>query len=258
MNPSPLRVLLICDPSTERGRRARMRLDDIGLEHEVVPAVFPPAERPWSPHYDEATRVNAFGYPMVRGEVGCFLAHRDAWRRAAEGADDVVLIMEDDATLAASDVAVIQALASAPQLRDKLTLLFTVSRPRFRRWLQAGPASLAIPSETTYSTVAYLLGRNATHRLLAASETFYCPVDEFLNLEYRHGVTLLITVPMLAGHLDDASTLIGARTKPRLSDIRRLKRNYHRLLGRLRNGARRLLTLARLGLLFTKVEKPAG
>jgi glycosyl transferase family 25 len=258
MNAIMPRILLICDPSSDRGVLARKRLDAIGLGHEVSPAVFPPAERPWSTRYDEAARVNACGYPMVRGEVGCFLAHRDAWRRVAEGTEDVVLIMEDDATLAAPDVAAIQALASAPQLRDKLTLLFTVSRPRFRRWLRAGPASLAIPAERTYSTVAYLLGRNAAPRLLAASETFSCPVDEFLNLEYRHGVTLLVTVPLLAGHLDDAPSLIGARTKPRLSDIRRLRRNCHRLIGRLRNGARRLLTLARLGLLFAKVEKPAG
>ena len=216
MNPSPLRVLLICDPSTERGRRARMRLDDIGLGHEVSPAVFPPAEHPWSPHYDEATRVSAFGYPMVRGEVGCFLAHREAWRRIAEGQADIALILEDDAVLNASDLAAIQALATAQPLKDKVTLMFTVSRLRFRRWLQVGPTSVVRPTDTTYSTVAYLAGRTAAARLLAASETFFYPVDEFLNLECRHGVTLVQALPFLAGHLDDSVSLIGERPKPRL------------------------------------------
>jgi len=250
-----MRILLIGDPSSTRGMLARKRLDDIGLAHEVSPAVFPPVERPWSTRYDEARRVRTYGYPMVRGEIGCFLAHRDAWHRVAEGTADIALILEDDAVLAGSDVAALQALASAQPLKDKVTLLFTVSQLRFRRWLRIGSISVVRPSGATYSTVAYLVGKTAATRLLAASETFSYPVDEFLNLEYRHGVTLVHSLPFLAGHLDDTASLIGERTKPRLTNFRRLLRNCHRLTRRARDGMRRLLTLAKMGLLFAKEEK---
>jgi GR25 family glycosyltransferase involved in LPS biosynthesis len=235
-----------------------MRLDDIGLEHEVVPAVFPPAERPWSPHYDEVRRVNTYGYPMVRGEVGCFLAHRDAWRRAAEGETDVTLILEDDAVVPGSDLASIRQVASAPEIKGAATLLFTVSRLRFRRWLHLGNVSVVRPTDMAYSTAAYLVGKEGAAKLLADSEAFWCPVDEFLNLEYLHGVTLVHTSPFLAGNLEEMASLIGPRTKPKLSNFRRMRRNWHRLIRRLRDGACRLRTLTKMGLLFTKIEQPAS
>lgn len=256
MNPSPLRVLLICDPSTERGRRARMRLDDIGLEHEVVPAVFPPAERPWSPHYDEVRRVHAYGYPMVRGEIGCFLAHRDAWRRVIEGSADMTLVLEDDAVLLGSDLASIRQAASVPETKGMTTLLFTASRLRFRRWLLIGNMSIVRPTGVAYNTAAYLIGKNGAAKLLAKSGTFWCPVDEFLNLEYLHEVTLVHTYPLLASHPEEMPSLIGLRAKPKITVVRRLVRNYHRLVRRFRDGVYRLWTLVKMGLLFTKVEKP--
>ena len=256
MNMKKLKVLLICDPSTERGMLARNRLHDIGLEHEVCPAVFPPPEHPWSPRYDEGRRVDAYGYPMVRGEIGCFLAHREAWRRVVEESADMTLVLEDDNVLLDSDLASIREVAESPEIKDIVTLLFTGSRLRFRRWLRVGMVSVVRPTGVAYNTAAYLVGKKSAVKLLAESETFFCPVDEFLNLEYLHGVTLVHTYPFLAGHPDETPSLIGLRAKPKITNLRRLVRNYHRLIRRFRDGACRLRTLAKMGLLFAKVEKP--
>jgi glycosyl transferase family 25 len=233
-----------------------MRLDDIGLEHEVCPAIFPPPEHPWSPCYDEVRRIAAYGFPMVRGEIGCFLAHRDAWRRVIEGSTEITLVLEDDAVLLGDDLASIRAVASASGTKDVVTLLFTGSRLRFRRWLHIGNTSVVRPTGVAYNTAAYLVGKKSAVKLLAESETFFCPVDEFLNLEYMHGVTLVHTFPFLAGHPDETPSLIGERTKPKLTNFRRMRRNFHRLIRRFRDGACRLRTLAKMGLLFAKVEKP--
>jgi len=253
-----LKVLLICDPASERGIMARRRLEDLKLEYEVSPAVFPPAEHPWSPRYDEVRRIAAYGYPMVRGEIGCFLAHRDAWRRVIEGADDMVLVLvlEDDAVLLGSDLASIRDVASAKKTKDMVTLLYTGSRLRFRRWLPIGNMSIVRPTGAAYTTAAYMIGKNGAAKLLAESETFWCPVDEFLNLEYLHEVTLVHTYPFLASHPEEAPSLIGLRAKPKITSVRRLVRNYYRLVRRFRDGAYRLWVLVKMGLLFTKVEKP--
>jgi len=256
MNPYPLRVLLICDSSTERGRQARMRLDDIGLEHDVCPAIFPPPEHPWSPRYDEGRRIDAYGYPMVRGEIGCFLAHRNAWLRVIEGSAAMTLVLEDDAVLLGSDLASIRDVASATETKDIVTLLYTGSRLRFRRWLHIGNTSVVRPTGVAYGTVAYLIGKKGASKLLTESEAFWCPVDEFLNLEYVHGVTLFHTYPFLASHPEEMPSLIGPRAKPEITSLRRLKRNFHRLVRRFRDGSCRLQTLVKIGLLFTKVKKP--
>ncbi len=255
MTASMPKILLICDPASGRGVTARKRLEDLGLNFEVIAAIFPPATPPWSPRYDEARRVAAYGYPMVRGEIGCFLAHREAWRRAVEGPDDLVLVLEDDAVLAAGDLEAIGKVAANRELNAMVTLLFTVSRLRFRRWRQAGAVSIVRPTQTTHSTVAYLIGRKGAADLLAGSETIYCPVDDYLNMGYLHGVTLVLTYPFLAGHCPTTPSLIGPRMKARIGLLRRLRRNWFRLTRRLKAGLHGLSALFKLGLLFSRTER---
>ena len=249
------KILLICDPASERGMVALKRLVDIGLAPEVIPAVFPPVTPPWSPRYDELRRVAAYGYPMIRGEVGCFLAHRDAWRRVTEGPDDLVLVLEDDAVLAACDLDAISTVAARRELDDIVTLLFTVSHMSFRRWRQVGAVSIVRPTGTTHSTVAYLIGKESAAHLLAHSETFFCPVDDYLNMSYLHGVTLVLTCPFLAGYCSISPSLIGLRTKPKLTNLQRLRRNGFRLIRRLRASLHELSTLFKMGILFSQTER---
>lgn len=255
MTASMPKILLICDPASARGMFALKRLVDIGLNPEVIPAVFPPATHPWSPRYDELRRVAAYGYPMIRGEIGCFLAHRDAWRRVTEGPDDLVLVLEDDAVLAVCDLDAISTVAARRELDDMVTLLFTVSHPSFRCWRQVGAVSIVRPTGTTHSTVAYLVGIEGAARLLAHSETFFCPVDDYLNMSYLHGVTLMLTYPFLAGYCSNSPSLIGLRTKPKLTNLQRLKRNGFRLLRRLRAGLHGLSVLFKMGILFSRTER---
>lgn len=253
MSAAMPRVLLICDPSTERGMLAQKRLDDLGLTHEVSPAVFPPPEHP---RYASSRRINAYGYPMVRGEIGCFLAHRDVWLRVVQGSTEMTLVVEDDAVLLAADLSAIREVASAPQSKDVVTLLYTGSRLRFRSWLRLGAVAVVRPTGVAYSTAAYLIGKSGAAKLLAGSETFWCPVDEFLNLEYLNGISLVHTYPFLAGHPEETPSLIGLREKPRLSLLRRLRRNFSRTIRWFRDRDCRLRTLLRMGLLFAKVEEP--
>lgn len=255
MTDSMPKILLICDPTSARGMGALKRLTNLGLNPKVIPAVFPPATPPWSPHYDEPMRVAAYGYPMLRGEVGCFLAHRDAWRRVAEGPDDLTLVLEDGAILAAGDLEAIGTVAANRELNAMVTLLFTVSRLSFRRWRQAGAVSIVRPTETTHSTVAYLIGKEGASHLLAHSETFFCPLDDYLNMGYLHGVTLVLTCPFLSGYCSMSPSLIGLRTKPKLTTRQRLRRNWFRVIRRLKADLYGLSALFKMGILFSRTER---
>ncbi|MFL9964196.1 glycosyltransferase family 25 protein [Paraburkholderia sediminicola] len=50
--------------------------------------------------YDEAAARDRYGRPLTRGELGCFMSHRSAWRKIAESGRSAVVI-EDDALLEA-------------------------------------------------------------------------------------------------------------------------------------------------------------
>ena len=71
---------------------------------------------------DGATLKHAAG--LTRGEWGCFLSHAGLWRRVAEGADPVALILEDDANLRLPDQwpDILAAAGAAPPGWDVLYL----------------------------------------------------------------------------------------------------------------------------------------
>jgi glycosyl transferase family 25 len=192
---------------------------------------------------------------MVRGEVGCFLAHRAAWRRVTEGPDELVLVLEDDAVLAAGDLEAIRAVAARRELDAMITLLFTVSRPTFRRWREVGGVSIVHPADTIHSTVAYMVGKEGAAHLLAHSENFFSPVDDYLNMGYLHGVSIVLTYPFLAGHCSTTPSLIGLRTKAKLTARQYLKRNGFRLIRRLRTCLHGISMLRQMGLLFSRTER---
>jgi len=251
-----LRILIITERDSPRAAAAAARFDGLKADWQVSPAIFVTGSQPWSPHYDDKRRMRITGYPMTRGEVGCFLAHREAWRRVAEGADERVLILEDDAVISASDLPAITAIAESEGSGAAVVLLFSITHLNFRRWRQVGNVSLVKPNHTTYSAVAYMISQQTAKRLLAASESFFFTVDEFFNMEYLHGLPLLHTYPFLAKHPKDVTSVIGSRAKPRISNARRLLRNFHILVRRFRDGVCRLRTRFRMGLLFTPTERP--
>jgi glycosyl transferase, family 25 len=249
-----IHILAICDINSPKGKIANQRLIDLGASFEIIPAVFPSEPHPWSALYDEKRRIQLNGYPLVKGEVGCFLAHREAWKAAVAGPHETVLILEDDFKITPEDLPKIAPIAEIKESKNLITLLFVANHElSFRRWLKPGDVQLVVPTEKAYSTLAYFVSKQSAAQLLKCSESIFCPVDEFTNLESLHGIPLVYTYPLLVSQ-DGSDSTIGHRAKPPIKITQKLVRNCFRFIWKVREKISRLRTLLKLGLIGTKVE----
>jgi glycosyl transferase family 25 len=253
-NSVMLHIFAIADINSPKGRIVNQRLSDLGVSYEIIPAVFPTEPHPWSPLYNEKKRIQLNGYPMVKGEVGCFLAHREAWKATLSGPHDYVLIIEDDIKITRENLSKIASIPEIKEARNLITLLFSANYElSFRRWIKHRDVQLVIPTDKAYSTMAYFISKQTATQLLKQSESIFCPVDEFTNMESLHRIPLVHTHPFLVEH-DGSTSVIGLRTKPPITTRQKLVRNYFRFTGGIKEKMVRLKTRLRLGLLGAKVE----
>src|SRR5215813_8278562 len=82
-------------------RRALMQqqFDKLGLDVEFFAAIQPASDLSDVSAYDAATRMRRYGRPMSRGEVGCFLSHREVWKQLVASDLHAMCVMEDDIQL---------------------------------------------------------------------------------------------------------------------------------------------------------------
>lgn len=226
----------------------KAHLGEIGLSFELSPPVFLQGTPEALPEYDGAKRTHELGYPMTKGEVGCFLAHRSVWERVAL-MGSACLVLEDDARPTADLVATLSAAATAIAGQRMLVRFYSVKHPQHKRWKQLTERfSLVRPLSPGGSTVAYLLTPECAQALLEGARTFWLAVDEYMDDEASHGCIILHGLPEWVAHDDEGASLVGARAKPRLSALLKLAREWRRLLRNMRRSIHRERTLWRLGL----------
>jgi glycosyl transferase family 25 len=129
-------------------------------------------------------------------EIGCFLGHRQAWQRVAEGDAPYAAIFEDDilisddASLLLSDDHWIPRdshLVKLETFRQRVALLPTEDEV-------PGGRSLARLMSRHLGTAGYILSRDLARRLLATTSRFSVPVDWVLfshhHMDFRRSKPL--------------------------------------------------------------------
>ena len=223
-------------------------LGSFGISAELSPSVFIESNPADLPAYDGRRRLQELGYHLTKGEVGCFLAHREAWKRVvAAGAP--CLVLEDDARL---DTALVRHLESAAQAIAGSTMmvrLFSMKTGRHKRWKElSAEFSLVRPLAAASSAVAYLMSPGCAAALLEHSAVFWLAVDEFMDDEAVHGCVVMQGSPQLVRHDDEGASMVGGRQKPPLSLGRKILREIARARRNLSQALNRERTLWRLGL----------
>lgn len=176
------------------------------LEAEFVPAVDgrKMSEEEVRAAFDVQRARAYYGRDLTRGEIGCTLSHVRCYKRIAEGADRVALILEDDADLGTRlpDLAPLEAMLSRTR-RPTVVLLsgHYWYWPGFRRELKRVFCA--------YYTHSYLINRPAA-RLLA--DHFARPfhlADNWIHVR-RQGVQVLAVRPHWINQIStDATSTVG-------------------------------------------------
>lgn len=181
-------------------------------------------------------------YPFKpgRGEIGCFVSHRKAWRAIVERGLDAGLIVEDDVSVDIDGLARIMDLVKAHAGPGDFV------RFPHRHGGETGPvvgagndgSSLIEPVTPAFGMVMQVVGRDAAQRLLAATETFDRPVDAVLQMRWLHGVRILSARPLVTREISSelGGTLIQTSRRSFIETVvREVRRPLYRGSVRLKN-----------------------
>lgn len=200
--------------------------------------------------YDHSKRLRELGYGLTKGEIGCFLAHQTAWEQVVR-LGQISLILEDDARLDSRLISLLRPTADSIAEQAMLVRFYSVKHPRHKTWRTLpGGFEIVRPLSSGGSTVAYLITPECARQLLAGSRRFWLAVDEYMDDEASHGTVILHGFPEWVRHEDEGASLVGARTKPRMSVAKKIQREWRRFLRNIRQSAHRETVLWKLGLRF--------
>lgn len=168
-------------------------------------------------------------YPFTLGksEIGCFLSHRAAWQKIANGNADFGVIVEDDIKTGHGFESVLQE-AFAIANKDSLIRFPIKNRERSAQDIVVkNIAHIFRPKEIGLTAALYVLGKTAAKKLVDGSELIDRPVDTWLQMRWVTGVDSLSVWP---SHISSAANLYGGSTiqvKQRHL-LNKLKRSFSR------------------------------
>ena len=123
--------------------------------------------------------------PMMAGEIGCFLSHKECWKRLVDSEEKWALILEDDIILSDRAPIYMNSEAWIPE-NVHLIQLFIVRDSwsaickRQSIHLKTGDELLTPIRPAPTGTVTYMISREAAQCALEHSDRLPFPVDNFL------------------------------------------------------------------------------
>jgi len=229
-----IRVISLIDQQ-DRRERVQQLFKDTNIAWQFLDAVSGKNLENYWHHYDQAQRLKTLGYDMRNNEIACFLSHRIAWQQCVEN-NKPMLVLEDDIKINPTFQSIAATIPTIHQLLPELKEHFfvRVGRVNEREHIfikKINDTQLVRCLKDPMSTIAYLVTPQIAQSLLAHSEKFSLPVDNFLWQGWRHGCHLLDIVPQICfTNEDETPSTIGTRQKPSISPCKKVSREYYRFM----------------------------
>ena len=214
----------------EQVRRDYMRrqLDACGLPWRFFDAVRIDLGEGWPESYARQQRLRQSGVDMRAGEMGCYLSHREIWMSFLAGDDALCLVLEDDVEIGPDFAAVVNALCEDTSDWEFVRLTGVFPRTPYPLRRLAGEHFLVEYLEQPNGTQGYLLNRRAARRLVDYTACMAHAIDNAIDREWEHGVSIMGVVPGPISHQLTFVTTLGNMTKPRLTLRQKLMREIYR------------------------------
>lgn len=175
--------------------------------------------------YNVASRRFLFGDDLRPGEVGCFLSHRELWRRCAESSESAWCILEDDIIINDNFEQCIKFLMQHSHEWDVVRLMQLLERKRSRTHITLNEQYILRAYDRQPSgTQGYLIKSIAARKLAEHAADIVWPIDETLDLYWEHRQRLYCVAPSAIGTCPDFDSLIGQRSNKNRPKWRKLQR----------------------------------
>lgn len=173
--------LINLDKDEERLKFFTSSFNRLGLEFERIPAVdgrlF--SEEDFQAFLKERPRSNK---TWLRGQMGCFLSHYNAWQKIAQGSDRFYAVFEDDIHMSDDLKSILADDSWIPDNADIVRLETSPNRIRLTRkplFTYLGRPIYGVES-TSWCAGGYIINRFTAQKLIALSPKFHQPSDNLL------------------------------------------------------------------------------
>lgn len=150
-----------------------------------------------------------YPFALRNTEIACFLSHRRAWQEIAEGADDMVLVVEDDVVLDMSLFNAALAAASENATDEDFVRFPCMKKSKSQSGAGTDVTGVRKPDTVGLGMQAQLIGRRAAERLLKSTDIFDRPVDTALQMTWITGQPILEVTP---SGVSEISRTVGGST----------------------------------------------
>jgi glycosyl transferase family 25 len=238
----PLEIIVISLPSSaERRAQAVQQLDATGFPWSFQEAINGAALTEFPKEYDRRERLRLQGFEMSPGQVGCFLSHRQAWKKCLQ-MQKTMLVLEDDFQIQQELSEVLPVAFDCLPHCDILRLQGLEHKWKYKVLKDFGKNQLVKHYHDTFGTTAYLVKPESAKVLLEKSSRFHVHVDDFFSHDWVHGLKIFSILPYPVKPSGLASTITPterqtkklSRTEKLLTKFRKLPRSTAKRLYRIR------------------------
>lgn len=171
----------------------------------------------------------AIKHALTAPEIGCYLSHYEVWKVIAKGNAPIAIVFEDDARIADNFLSVLQHVETTKPDWDILRLYSHSRKTPLQSEKFIENHMMLTVENTTMSTVAYIITKEAAQHLSEIALPVNLPVDAFLKRWWMHGLCSKQIWPSVAfpsSEAEESSTIATQRSAGRaINPIVRLWRN---------------------------------
>ncbi|MBY4753325.1 glycosyltransferase family 25 protein [Burkholderia dolosa] len=200
-------VCISLKKSTDRRQNMTAQFANHGIDGRFFDAIESEGDGQSVHHYNARARTFLYGKPLTRGEIGCYLSHREVWKQLLSSGDDAWCVMEDDIVLLPGFTAATRELAACREHWDIVRLYGIFKNPQIEYAALPSGTRLMWMDVHPLGTQCYVITRAAAQRMLAHSEKIMHPIDDTIDQNWKHKLRLYITSPEFVADGNFASTI---------------------------------------------------
>ncbi|HHW4232863.1 TPA: glycosyltransferase family 25 protein [Campylobacter coli] len=168
------------------------------------------------------------GRELSDGEKACFASHYKLWQECVK-LDEPIIILEDDVEFSDEFLnhgeEYIEELLKSEYEYVRLCYLFD------KRMYFLSKGGYYLSFEKLAGTQGYVLKPSAANKFISKAKFIYTPVDDYMDMFYKHKVLNIVKKPLLLKHnckLESEISNLG-RTNKKLKIHRKIAREIFRL-----------------------------
>lgn len=219
--------------SVKRRDRITEMLSNKNIDFEFFNAVDGREEKhQFFDNYNNSKRLKRKGYSLSPGEMGCFTSHYLLWEKCVE-LNQPIVILEDDVVVHDNFKEIINDIITESERYGLIRLVSSLSDDLIITSEIFSNFRIVGYKKPVLGTQGYVISPESAKKLIEASKEWYEPVDDFIDNEWRHKAGVYCALPSCITHIDEESD-IGDRGKPKISIIKRLRRETYRTIEQVR------------------------